>query len=213
MPFHYHVIDAQPIDHASPFARAPANPDAPGHRHPRSHRLWLVARRGYLTELRALPTCATATEAAEFLNQVMGLNLSVADVAALEARTEGWIAGLQLAAISMQGQEDTTCFIQSFTGSHHFVLDYLIEEVLCQQSEAVQTFLLHSSVLDQMCGPLCDAVLPNSPVSGQEALDNVTPADMYFGRYTAVMTQRERIKQQTLQHRREHYLQAALYSG
>ena len=98
--------------------------------------------RDQLTELRADDLRFTPSEAAEFLNQAMGLNLSAEDIAALETRTEGWIAGLQLAAISMQGHEDTTSFIKSFTGSHHFVLDYLVEEVLQQQSESVQTFLL-----------------------------------------------------------------------
>ena len=115
--------------------------------------------RGQLTELRAADLRFTPAEAAEFLNQVMGLNLSAEDIAALETRTEGWIAGLQLAALSMQGHQDTTSFIKSFTGSHHFVLDYLVEEVLQQQSESVQTFLLRTSILDRLCGPLCDAVL------------------------------------------------------
>ena len=112
----------------------------------------------------------TPAEAAEFLNRAMGLNLSVEDIAALEARTEGWIAGLQLAAISMQGHasRDATSFIQSFTGSHHFVLDYLIEEVLQLQSESIQTFLLRTSILDRLCGPLCDAVLGSPSASRQE---------------------------------------------
>ena len=85
---------------------------------------------GRMTEVRAADLRFTPSEAAAFLNQVMGLRLSAQDIAALERRTEGWIAGLQLAAISMQGQKDTTSFITSFTGSHHFVLDYLVEEVL-----------------------------------------------------------------------------------
>ncbi|OQY35750.1 MAG: LuxR family transcriptional regulator [Anaerolineaceae bacterium 4572_5.2] len=115
--------------------------------------------RGQLTELRVTDLRFTFPEAAGFLNQAMGLNLSAEDIAALETRTEGWIAGLQLAAISMQGHKDATSFIKSFTGSHHFVLDYLAEEVLQQQSESVQTFLLRTSILDRLCGPLCDAVL------------------------------------------------------
>ena len=80
----------------------------------------------------------------------MGLHLTEEDVAALEARTEGWIAGLQLAAISMKGQKETSNFIQSFTGSHRFVLDYLVEEILHQQSESVQDFLLRTSILDRL---------------------------------------------------------------
>ena len=126
--------------------------------------------RGQMTELRAADLRFTPAEAADFLNQAMGLNLSAEDIAALEARTEGWIAGLQLAAISMRGHQDTSSFIESFTGSHHFVLDYLMEEVLGQQSESVQTFLLRTSILDRLCGPLCDAVLLDPSASGQETL-------------------------------------------
>ena len=88
----------------------------------------------------------------------MGLHLSAADIAALEARTEGWIAGLQLAAISMQGRSDTVSFIQAFTGSHRFVLDYLMEEVLQRQPEHVRGFLLQTAILDRLSGPLCNAV-------------------------------------------------------
>jgi len=111
-----------------------------------------------LTELRAADLRFTSYEAVEFLNEVMGLNLSVEDVAALESRTEGWIAGLQLTAISMQGHKDATGFIKSFTGSYHFVLDYLIEEVLEKQSESVQRFLTLTSLLDRLTGSLCDAL-------------------------------------------------------
>jgi LuxR family transcriptional regulator, maltose regulon positive regulatory protein len=129
---------------------------------------------GQLTELRAADLRFTPAEAAEFLNQVMGLDLSAEDIAALESRTEGWIAGLQLAALSMQGHEDAAAFIKSFTGSHHFVLDYLVEEVLGQQSESVQTFLLRTAILERMCGPLCDAVVhgdAGEQLHGQETLD------------------------------------------
>ncbi|MCG3212399.1 MAG: Serine/threonine-protein kinase PknK [Anaerolineae bacterium] len=121
--------------------------------------------RGQLTELRAADLRFTPAEAASFLNQMMGLNLSAEEITALETRTEGWIAGLQLAALALQGamatpgQNDAASFIKSFTGSHHFVLDYLVEEVLHQQPENVQAFLLRTSILDRMCGSLCDAVL------------------------------------------------------
>ena len=129
----YHVIDSKPVDDALTFLLE--------HLPPQMH-LVITTRedphlplarlraRGQLTELRAADLRFTPAEAAEFLNQVMGLNLSAEDIAALETRTEGWIAGLQLAAISMQGHQDAASFIQSFTGSHHFVLDYLVEEVL-----------------------------------------------------------------------------------
>ena len=108
--------------------------------------------RGQLTELRAADLRFTPAEAAEFLNQVMGLNLSAEDIAALETRTEGWIAGLQLAALSMQGRSDTAGFIKSFTGSHRFVLDYLVEEVLQRQPERVRNFLLQTAILDRLSG-------------------------------------------------------------
>ncbi len=155
----YHSLDSQPVDQSLAFLVE---------HQPQQMHLVIATRedpqlplaryraRGQLTELRAADLRFTPAEAAEFLNQVMGLNLSEEDVAALETRTEGWIAGLQLAALSMQGHQDTTSFIQSFTGSHHFVLDYLVEEVLHQQSESVQTFLLRTSILDRLCGPLCD---------------------------------------------------------
>ena len=136
--------------------------------------------RGQLTELRAADLRFTPPEAAEFLKGVMGLNLSAEDIAALETRTEGWIAGLQLAAISMRGHEDTTSFIKSFTGSHHFVLDYLVEEVLEQQSESVQAFLLRTSILDRLCGPLCDAVLIDPSASGQDTLEYLEHANLFL---------------------------------
>src|SRR3970040_1014399 len=112
----------------------------------------------------------------------MGLNLSAEDIASLENRTEGWIASLQLAAISMQGHasRDTTSFIKSFTGSHHFVLDYLVEEVLQQQSESIQTFLLRTSILDRLCGPLCDVVLGAPSTSGQETLEYLEHANLFI---------------------------------
>lgn len=114
--------------------------------------------RGEMTELRAADLRFTAAETAVFLNDVMGLNVSAADVAALEARTEGWIAGLQMAALSMAGQADPHAFIDAFTGSHRFVVDYLIEEVLQQQPESVRRFLLQTAVLEQLSGSLCAAV-------------------------------------------------------
>jgi LuxR family maltose regulon positive regulatory protein len=179
----YHVIDAKPVDRALSFLVE--------HLPPQMH-LVIATRedphlplarlrvRGQLTELRAADLRFTPAEAADFLNQVMGLNLSAEDIAALETRTEGWIAGLQLAAISMRGQKDVTGFIKSFTGSHHFVLDYLIEEVLQQQHEDVQTFLLRTSILDRLCGPLCDAVLLAPSASGQETLEYLEHANLFI---------------------------------
>lgn len=91
--------------------------------------------RNQLTELRAADLRFTPDEAVIFLNRVMGLGLSVEDVAALETRTEGWIAGLQMAALSMQGRDDISGFVAAFTGSHRYILDYLTEQVLDQQTE------------------------------------------------------------------------------
>ncbi|MEP7359223.1 MAG: LuxR family transcriptional regulator, partial [Anaerolineales bacterium] len=186
----YHVIEAQVVDSALAFLleRLPPqmhlvittreDPDLPVAR---------LRARGQLTELRAADLRFTPGEAAEFLNPVMGLRLAPDDIAALEKRTEGWIAGLQLAAISMHGHPDAAGFIQSFTGSHHFVLDYLVQEVLQQQPGPVQTFLLRTSILDRLCGPLCDAVLleeggpPPSPLaSGQATLRRIEQANLFI---------------------------------
>ncbi|MCA9873217.1 MAG: AAA family ATPase, partial [Anaerolineales bacterium] len=137
-----------------------------------------------LIELRASDLRFTSAEAAEFLNQGMGLNLSAADIATLETRTEGWIAGLQLAAlalqglVSMAGPADTARHVQSFTGSHRFVLDYLIEEVLAQQPEAVQAFLLKTAVLERLTGPLCDAVTGQK--NGQATLEMLEHTNLFI---------------------------------
>ena len=179
----YHVIDAKAIDHALTFLVE--------HLPPQMHlviatredpQLPLARLRagGHLTEVRAVDLRFTPVEAAEFLNQAMGLTLSAEDVSALESRTEGWIAGLQLAALSLQGQKDTAGFIRTFTGSHHFVLDYLVEEVLGQQPESLQTFLLRTSILDRMTGPLCDAVLLDPSGSGQETLEYLEHANLFL---------------------------------
>jgi LuxR family maltose regulon positive regulatory protein len=179
----YHVIDSKPIDNALAFLLE--------HLPPQMH-LVIATRedphlplarlraQDQLTELRVTDLRFSPTEAAEFLNQVMGLSLSAEDIAALETRTEGWIAGLQLAAISMQGQKDVTSFIKSFTGSHHFVMDYLVEEVLQQQSESNQTFLLRTSILDRLCAPLCDAVLLDLSAPGQETLTHLEQANLFI---------------------------------
>ncbi|MCW5849548.1 MAG: AAA family ATPase [Anaerolineae bacterium] len=114
--------------------------------------------RGHLAEIRAADLRFTPDEAARFLNEAMGLTLTSDQVAALEARTEGWIAGLQLAALSLQGRSDTAGFITSFTGSHRYIIGYLVEEVLDQQPPAVQRFLLETSLLERLSAELCDAV-------------------------------------------------------
>ncbi|HEX6554322.1 MAG TPA: LuxR C-terminal-related transcriptional regulator [Ktedonobacteraceae bacterium] len=114
--------------------------------------------RGQLTEVRAADLRFATDEVSAFLREVMHLDLEAWAIAALEHRTEGWIAGLQLAALSLQGGIDVSTFLAAFSGSHRFVLDYLSEEVLSRQPAAVQTFLLHTCILEQLSGALCDAV-------------------------------------------------------
>jgi LuxR family maltose regulon positive regulatory protein len=179
----YHVIDSKPADETLTFLlehlptqmhlviASREDPHLP---------LARLRARDQLTELRAADLRFSPSEAAGFLNQVMGLNLSDENITALETRTEGWIAGLQLAALSMQGRSDTASFIQAFTGSHHFVLDYLMELVLQQQSETIQIFLLRTSILERMCGTLCDAVLLDPSASGQETLKYLEHANMFI---------------------------------
>ncbi len=178
----YHLADAAAIDHALAFLveRLPPrmrmvvatreDPNLP---------LARMRARGQLAELRATDLRFDATEAAQFLLTAMGLTLSADAVAALENRTEGWIAGLQLAAISLRGHPDAAGFIGSFTGSHRFVLDYLLEEVLRRQPAAVQSFLLHTSILSRMCGPLCDAVIRDASAPGSETLEYLERANMF----------------------------------
>jgi LuxR family maltose regulon positive regulatory protein len=113
---------------------------------------------GQLLELRAQDLRFSSAETAAFLKDVMGLALNAQDVSELEARVEGWVAGLQLAALSMQHRENPGELIAALSGSHHFILSYLTEEVLRQLSPELQTFLLQTSVLDQLSGPLCDAL-------------------------------------------------------
>lgn len=170
----YHLLTSRPIHNAVGFLL--------DHQPPNLH-LVLATRadpplplprlraRGQLVELRQSDLQFTTEEAAAFLNNVAGFDLAAADVAALEARTEGWIAGLQMAALAMRRPdvEPTTRseFIQALTGSHRFILDYLVAEVLEQQPAEVQHFLLCTSILARMCAPLCDALLvdwwPSAP--------------------------------------------------
>ncbi|MCB0081017.1 MAG: hypothetical protein KDE47_08815, partial [Caldilineaceae bacterium] len=114
---------------------------------------------GQLTEIRADDLRFTAAETALFLNERMALELSADEIQLLTARTEGWVVGLRLAALSMQGHIDKADFLRSFSGGHRYILNYLIEEVLNQQSPIVQAFLLYTSILTRLCGPLCDAVM------------------------------------------------------
>jgi LuxR family maltose regulon positive regulatory protein len=141
LPDHLHLVMATRSDPPLPLAR--------------------LRSRGELTELRAAELRFTPAEVGEFLNRVMGLELMAADVDALEDRTEGWIAGLQLAALSLRriaDRDQVAGFISAFTGSNRFVIDYLADEVLTRQSPQVRDFLLRTAILDRLHGRLCDAV-------------------------------------------------------
>src|SRR5215213_3556394 len=127
--------------------------------------------RGQMTELHAADLRFTSEEAAAFLRDVMGLDLSADDVSALEEITEGWIAALQLAALSMRERKDVSSFIRSFSGGHRDVFDFLAEEVLERQTDRLQTFLLKTSILDSLSGPLCDAVTGRG--DGQRTLERL----------------------------------------
>lgn len=115
--------------------------------------------RSHLTELRQADLRFTESEAAQFLNDIMGLRLDAQAVTLLEERTEGWITGLQMAALSMRNRKDTVGFIETFSGTNRYILDYLLEEVLANQPPAIQQFLLRTSILRRLSAPLCDALL------------------------------------------------------
>ncbi len=138
--------------------------------------------RGELNELRQANLRFTDEESIEFLNQAMGLKLAADEITTLAARTEGWIAGLQLAAVSMKSRSDVGRFIAEFSGSQHHILDYLIEEVLQRQPEHVQAFLLRTSILQRMTGPLCDALFESQPAligSSQAMLEHMEHQNLF----------------------------------
>jgi LuxR family maltose regulon positive regulatory protein len=182
----YHVIESMPIHLQLTFLVE--------HQPPQMH-LVIVTRedpplplarlraRGQMTEIRQEDLRFSLEECTNFLQSGMGLNLSTDDIAALERRTEGWIVGLQLAALSLQGCDDQDAhaasgFIQAFSGSSHYVLEYLIEEVLDRQTAEEQDFLLKTSILDRLSGPLCDAVTGHSGSS--RLLDRLDHANLFI---------------------------------
>jgi LuxR family maltose regulon positive regulatory protein len=176
----YHVIEAAPIHQALLFLLE--------HLPPQMH-LILATRadpplplsrlraRGQLTELRAAELRFATQEVQTFLRTVMGLDLSTQEMALLQQRTEGWIAGLQLAALSLRGRSDVSAFLAAFSGSHRFVLDYLSEEVLTRQPAEVQAFLLQTSILDRLSGPLCEAVTEQK--GSQAMLEALEQANLF----------------------------------
>jgi LuxR family maltose regulon positive regulatory protein len=175
----YHVLDDEPVHAAVAFLLE--------HLPPQMH--LIIASRtdpplslsrllasGNLTRLSDSDLQFTPPEAVTFLNEAMGLELSAEDVAALEERTEGWIAGLQLAALSLRGREDVSGFVSAFAGTSRQVFDYLAEEVFEQQPEDTRTFLLETSILDRLNGSLCDAVRGRD--GGQTTLENLEGAHL-----------------------------------
>jgi LuxR family maltose regulon positive regulatory protein len=173
----YHLIEGEPIqrmlaflvEHLPPclhlLLATRADPPLP---------LARLRARGDVTELRAADLRFTAEEAAAFLGTVMGLSLAPEEVTALEARTEGWIAGLQLAGLSLQGRPpaEAATFITAFTGSHRYIMDYLVDEVLLRQPEEVQRFLAHTCILERLCAPLCAAVIDGDDPSAESIADS-----------------------------------------
>ncbi len=177
----YHLVDSREVSEGMTFLlthlpphvhvvlSTRADPDLPLAR-------WRV--RGELVEIRAADLRFTYDEAAEYLNEVTGLHLTAGDVEALEERTEGWIAALQLAALSIQGRDDVSGFIAQFAGTDRYLVDYLVEEVLAHQPEPVREFLLCSAVLDRLTGPLCDAVVGRD--DGRDMLTTLERANLFL---------------------------------
>jgi len=165
----YHVIEVAEVDRAITFLldhmppwmhlviTTRRDPDLP---------LARLRVRSQMTELRVTDLRFTPAESAKFLNQVMGLHLSEENIMALEASTEGWVAGLQLAALSMHGRDDISGFINAFAGDDRYIADYLVEEVLQSQPGHIRSFLLETSILERLSGPLCDAVTKQSASKG-----------------------------------------------
>ena len=177
----YHVITAQPIHASVTFLLE----HLPAHLHliiaTRADPPLPLARlrtKGQLVEIRSTDLRFTREEASSFLSQTVGVEFSPEDMTALETRTEGWIAGLQLAALSLQGREDISHFMQAFTGTHRFVVDYLTQEVLARQSADVQHFLIQTAILERLCGPLCEAV--TGEPGGQAMLERLEEANLFL---------------------------------
>ena len=177
----YHLIDAQSVHASLMFLldhRPPALHVLLASRMDPPLALARLRARGQLAELRAADLRFAADEAAALLREAVGRDLPDAAAAALTARTEGWGAGLQLAALSLRGQADVAAFVASFSGSQRFVLDYLTEEVLGQQTEQVRGFLLQTSVLERLSGRLCDAITGRT--DSQTTLEAIETAGLFL---------------------------------
>jgi LuxR family transcriptional regulator, maltose regulon positive regulatory protein len=175
----YHIITAEPIHRALMFLLD----HLPSQLHlvvaTRADPLLPLARlraRGQLTEIRAADLRFVASEVDTFLQEVMGLDLPPEATTTLETRTEGWVAGLQLAALALQGRADVSGFLAAFRGSHRFILDYLSEEVLSRLDAQVESFLLRTALLERLSGPLCDAV--TGQTGSQATLEGLEKANL-----------------------------------
>ncbi|MHB1413867.1 MAG: LuxR C-terminal-related transcriptional regulator [Chloroflexota bacterium] len=176
----YHVITSPAVNGALTFLLENLPPNAHLVISTRSDPPLPIARlrsRGQVVEVRADELRLTPEEAATFLGEAMGQALAPEQVAALDERTEGWIAGLQMAALSIRGRDDVDGFIRGFAGTNRFILDFLVEEVLSREPEGVQSFLLQTAVLNRLCGPLCDAVTGAS--DGQKMLERLERRNLF----------------------------------
>jgi LuxR family maltose regulon positive regulatory protein len=182
----YHTIHNQSIHDALTLLLEHAPPHVHTAIASRADPLLPIARlrgRGQVTELRQNDLRFSKAEASKFLGLNPSLELSQADIAALTTRTEGWAAGLQMASVSLKDQSDVSTFIQDFTGSNRYILDYLMEEVLHKQPDAVQSFLLSTSILEHLSGPLCDAVVEGKvsmPAGSQSTLEDLEHSNLFI---------------------------------
>ena len=158
LPPHVHMLISTRVDPALPLARLRA--------------------RGELVEIRAADLRFTLAEVATYFNEVAALELTTRDIAALETRTEGWVAALQLAALSLRGRSEPAAFIAAFAGDDRYIVDYLVEEVLSRQPQPVRDFLLQTCILDRLSGPLCAAVTGNA--ESQEMLEHLDRANLFL---------------------------------
>ena len=178
----YHVIDSLAVDQILAFLVEHVPPQLHliiSSREDPPLPLARLRAKGQLIEIRLADLRFTPDETTDFLNHGMHLNLTEQDIMALSARTEGWITGLQLAAISMQG-ENPVQFIHSFTGSHRYILDYLVEEVLQKQTQQIQQFLMQTSILDRFCAPLCGALLQLPASEAQTTLSFLESTNLFI---------------------------------
>ena len=177
----YHVVDADDVHHGMAFLLERLPPEIHVVIATRADPPLPLARlrgRAELVEIRAADLRFTPDEALAYLNEVMALDLTAQDVAALEGRTEGWIAALQLAALSIQGRDDVAGFIAGFAGDDRYIVDYLVEEVLQRQPEHVRSFLLQTSILDRLSGPLTDSVTGQD--DGKAMLESLDRGNLFL---------------------------------